>query len=161
MKKFIEHHVQFAETNSVVIIVEDGIITGVELPNNYGDNCLPEHQAHDGGFVADYRNAKALVGQAYQPHPLDCDASEFVGDTQFYTEAVMPFSDVSRPAIKARIISENTKENGFESTIEYIRYSEENDPTWYRWLFDADWNDWSIPANAKSAYEKFVNNFIA
>lgn len=84
--RYINHIVQFAETNDLVIEVsENGIITGVELPNPYGDELPePKYMAHDGGFAFDNRRAKAMVGTKYQPHELDEDASAYIKNVTFY-----------------------------------------------------------------------------
>lgn len=58
---------------------------------------------------------------------------------------------------KAQIIEENA-EDAAMTPIEYIESSVENDPTFFRWLFNSEGDDFECPN--EEAFEEFKNYFL-
>lgn len=58
-------------------------------------------------------------------------------------------------ATKIQVLEENAEINEME-VKDYVEYSAEEDPTFYRWLFDSETDDYECPN--KDAFIEFVNS---
>ncbi len=66
--------------------------------------------------------------------------------------------EISRLEYKKQILAENFSHSGNEESFsEWVRLESENDPGFFRWLFEIDaLSDFDCPN--KEAFEKFLNN---
>lgn len=94
------------------------------------------------------------------------DGNEYLEDEvgcKYYLQYSVQYS-IPNPEYKKQVLAELAASMDEAMSLrEYVEYSEENDPNFFRFMFagfgdQPDWNDWALPEEAKQAYNEFLQS---